>query len=121
MCAGFLIDFISGPVSVGFTSAAAILIATAMLKDLLGLPVGGNKFLGTVEAVVTHLGQTRLWDTLLGITCMAILLFLRVGVVLYSLLFSTNLKKEGSSLFDIHVFMKKYIFYMELLNRFETF
>lgn len=78
LCAGFLIDFISGPVSVGFTSAAAILIATAMLKDLLGLPVGGNKFLGTVEAVVTHLGQTRVWDTLLGITCMVILLSLRV-------------------------------------------
>jgi len=74
---GFLIDFISGPVSVGFTSAAAIIIATTMLKDLLGLQVAGSKFLETLEAVVTHLGQSRLWDAVLGLSCMAILLFLR--------------------------------------------
>lgn len=42
---GFLIDFISGPVSVGFTSAAAIIIATTQVKDILGLSFPGGKFL----------------------------------------------------------------------------
>ncbi|CAB3262558.1 unnamed protein product, partial [Arctia plantaginis] len=41
----FLIDFISGPVSVGFTSAAAIIIATTQVKDILGLSFPGGKFL----------------------------------------------------------------------------
>ena len=45
VCAGFLIDFISGPVSVGFTSAAAIIIATTQVKDILGLSFPGGKFL----------------------------------------------------------------------------
>ncbi|XP_054282437.1 sodium-independent sulfate anion transporter-like [Macrosteles quadrilineatus] len=74
---GFLIDFISGPVSVGFTSAAAIIIATTMLKDLLGLQFTANKFVETLEGVVTHLGHARLGDAVLGVTCMAVLLFLR--------------------------------------------
>nr|CAD7462327.1 unnamed protein product [Timema tahoe] len=74
---GFLIDFISGPVSVGFTSAAAIIIATTQIKDLLGLSFPGSKFLDVWEQLFEHISETRLWDTLLGFACMAILLLLR--------------------------------------------
>ncbi|KAI8436357.1 hypothetical protein MSG28_004391 [Choristoneura fumiferana] len=48
---GFLIDFISGPVSVGFTSAAAIIIATTQVKDILGLSFPGGKFLQKVKDI----------------------------------------------------------------------
>ncbi|XP_046393558.1 sodium-independent sulfate anion transporter-like [Ischnura elegans] len=74
---GFLIDFISGPVSVGFTSAAAIIIATTQMKDILGLDISGSKFLDVWEKLFEHISETKLWDTLLGVTCMAILLLLR--------------------------------------------
>ncbi|KDR24301.1 sodium-independent sulfate anion transporter-like isoform X2 [Zootermopsis nevadensis] len=74
---GFLIDFISGPVSVGFTSAAAIIIATTQIKDVLGLSFPGSKFLDVWEQLFEHISETRLWDTLLGFICMAILLLLR--------------------------------------------
>ncbi|PNF43809.1 hypothetical protein B7P43_G07766, partial [Cryptotermes secundus] len=74
---GFLIDFISGPVSVGFTSAAAIIIATTQIKDVLGLSFPGSKFLDVWERLFEHISETRLWDTILGFTCMAVLLLLR--------------------------------------------
>lgn len=74
---GFLIDFISGPVSVGFTSAAAIIIATTQVKDILGLSFPGGKFLQVWTGIYEHIGETRLWDTVLGVTCIAVLLLLR--------------------------------------------
>ncbi|CAH2105975.1 unnamed protein product [Euphydryas editha] len=74
---GFLIDFISGPVSVGFTSAAAIIIATTQVKDILGLSFPGGKFLQVWTGMYEHIGETRLWDTVLGVSCIAVLLILR--------------------------------------------
>lgn len=76
---GFLIDFISGPVSVGFTSAAAIIIATTQVKDVLGLHITGGKFVQAWQNVFEHIGETRLWDTVLGVICMIILFSLRVS------------------------------------------
>ncbi|XP_026729166.1 sodium-independent sulfate anion transporter-like [Trichoplusia ni] len=74
---GFLIDFISGPVSVGFTSAAAIIIATTQVKDILGLSFPGGKFLQVWTGLYEHIGETRLWDSVLGISCIVVLLLLR--------------------------------------------
>ncbi|KAE8736937.1 hypothetical protein FOCC_FOCC017606 [Frankliniella occidentalis] len=74
---GFLIDFISGPVSVGFTSAAAIIIATTQIKDILGLTFPGSKFLQVWENLFAHIHETKLWDAVLGFVCMAVLLILR--------------------------------------------
>ncbi|KAL4707479.1 hypothetical protein ACJJTC_000231 [Scirpophaga incertulas] len=74
---GFLIDFISGPVSVGFTSAAAIIIATTQIKDILGLSFPGGKFLQVWTGLYEHIGETRLWDAVLGVSCIVVLLLLR--------------------------------------------
>ncbi|XP_073997472.1 sodium-independent sulfate anion transporter-like isoform X2 [Rhodnius prolixus] len=74
---GFLIDFISGPVSVGFTSAAAIIIATTQIKDLLGLTYTASNFLDVWDQLAGHIGETKKWDTILGIVCMLVLLALR--------------------------------------------
>lgn len=81
---GFLIDFISGPVSIGFTSAAAIIIATTQVKDILGLNYPGGTFLQVWEQIFEHIGETRIWDCVLGISCMAILLILRVHLHNYN-------------------------------------
>ncbi|KAG5305620.1 S2611 protein, partial [Acromyrmex insinuator] len=74
---GFLLDFISGPVSVGFTSAASIIIATSQVKDILGLKVSGTKFVQVWQSIFEHIGETRRWDTTLGIVCIIVLLLLR--------------------------------------------
>ncbi|XP_043263626.1 sodium-independent sulfate anion transporter-like [Colletes gigas] len=74
---GFLLDFISGPVSVGFTSAAAIIIATSQVKDILGINISGSKFVEVWQKIFEKIGETKLWDTALGITCIIVLLLLR--------------------------------------------
>lgn len=86
VCAlGFLLDFISGPVSVGFTSAAAIIIATSQVKDILGLKVTGTKFVQVWQSIFEHIGETKRWDTALGIVCIIVLLLLRVSTTLIKL------------------------------------
>lgn len=74
---GFLIDFISGPVSVGFTSAAAIIIATSQIKDLLGLNYSASRFVDVWDQLSHHIKDTSKGDAILGISCMVILLLLR--------------------------------------------
>lgn len=78
-------DFISGPVSVGFTSAASIIIATSQVKDILGLKVSGSKFLQVWQNIFEHIGETKLWDTTLGIISLVVLLILRVSTILTSI------------------------------------
>ncbi|XP_049853757.1 sodium-independent sulfate anion transporter-like [Schistocerca gregaria] len=74
---GVLIDFISIPVTVGFTSATSVIIACSQLKGLLGLKFKASGFIPTVKAVAMHIHETRLWDTVLGFTCIVILLGMR--------------------------------------------
>jgi len=76
---GFLIDFISGPVSAGFTSAAAIVIATSQLKDLLGINIKSSSFIGFWDQLAAHINEISIGDGTLGITCMVVLLLLRVS------------------------------------------
>jgi Sulfate permease and related transporters (MFS superfamily) len=75
---GFIIDFISGPVSVGFTSAAAIIIATSQIKDLLGLQYSASKFVDVWDSLAHHIRETSQGDAILGCSCMVILFLLRV-------------------------------------------
>ena len=65
----------------GFTSAAAVIIATTQIKDILGLTFPGSKFLQVWENLFAHIHETRLWDAVLGFVCMAVLLILRVSSV----------------------------------------
>lgn len=81
-CPGVLIDFISVPVTVGFTSATSVIIAVSQFKGLLGLQFESSGFLDTLRQVCLHIHEARFADSLLGITCIVLLLLLRVGVLL---------------------------------------
>ncbi|XP_021925205.1 sodium-independent sulfate anion transporter-like isoform X2 [Zootermopsis nevadensis] len=75
---GFLIDFISTPVTSGFTSAYSIIIIVSQLKSLFGLRKFKTKgFIDNISKLVTHLHETKIWDTVLGISCIIFLLILR--------------------------------------------
>lgn len=77
---GFLIQFISYPVTIGFTSAAAITIASGQIKSFFGLTVkSSNDFIDSWRVLFTNIGDMRLWDTLLGAATLAFLLILRVS------------------------------------------
>lgn len=62
----------------GFTSAAAIIIATSQIKDILGISIEGGKFVSVWQSIFKRIDQTRLWDTVLGVLCIIVLLLLRV-------------------------------------------
>ena len=77
----FLIDFISVPVLAGFTSAAAVKIATSQLKGMFGLSLPRNNFFHTLYSNFANLKHARVADSVLGFTCLVLFIALRhVGV-----------------------------------------
>lgn len=74
---GFLIDFVSGPVSAGFTSACSLIIFTSQLKDLLGVNTSGNTFVNMWISIVNDIHNISWNDAALGVGCIIILLALR--------------------------------------------
>uniref|UniRef100_A0AAG5DYU6 STAS domain-containing protein n=1 Tax=Anopheles atroparvus TaxID=41427 RepID=A0AAG5DYU6_ANOAO len=80
---GFLVCFISAPVTSAFTSATALIIIGVQLRNLLGIPrpgsgtAGGGGFFGTVLNVLSRLNEATLGDTALGVSCIALLVALQ--------------------------------------------
>ncbi len=75
---GAIVNFLSHPVIVGFTNAAAIIIALSQLGKLLGVSTGSsNHFLVDIWSVLRAAGDTH-WPTLaMGLFAFAIMLGLR--------------------------------------------
>lgn len=78
---GFLVQFISVPVTVGFTTAAAMTIGSSQVKSLLGIKGSANGFIESWMSVITHIQDTKLWDTLLGASTIIVLLLLKVMII----------------------------------------
>jgi SulP family sulfate permease len=75
---GAIVSFLSHPVIVGFTNAAAIIIALSQLNKLLGVSIGRSEhFLNDVLGVLQQIDDTH-WPTLaMGIGAIALILVLR--------------------------------------------
>ncbi|XP_068084197.1 sodium-independent sulfate anion transporter [Anabrus simplex] len=74
---GFLVEFVSVPVVAGFTSAAALIIASSQIKGLLGLKFDAEGFLETWMLIVENIHKYNLGDVILGACCIILLLSLR--------------------------------------------
>ncbi|KAK2581384.1 hypothetical protein KPH14_005068 [Odynerus spinipes] len=74
---GFLLDFISLPVITGFTSAAAINIASSQFKALLGIPGRTESFLDSIIEIFSNLNAVRYQDTLLGVCTIIVLVLFK--------------------------------------------
>uniref|UniRef100_A0A182HTD9 STAS domain-containing protein n=2 Tax=Anopheles arabiensis TaxID=7173 RepID=A0A182HTD9_ANOAR len=75
---GFLVDFVSGPVSSGFTSAVSLIIVTSQVKDVLGISAKGTTFIEIWRNIFNDIHNVQVWDTFLGLTCIAVLLIMRI-------------------------------------------
>lgn len=75
---GAIVSFLSHPVIVGFTNAAAIIIALSQFNKLLGVhSARSDRFLADVWDVLLRLGDTH-WPTLgMGLLALAIMLLVR--------------------------------------------
>ena len=72
---GAVVSFLSHPVIVGFTSAAAIIIALSQVNRLLGVPMArSDSFLKDVWDVAQHAADTHLPTLAFGLGALAIML-----------------------------------------------
>lgn len=75
---GFLVDFISLPVTSGFTSATSVIIIVSQLKGLLGLKFQSANLLDQMIKICLNVKKVRLADTMLGVSSLVALMSLRV-------------------------------------------
>jgi len=75
---GVIVNFLSHPVIVGFTNAAALIIALSQLSKIFGVSMPRSEhFLVDVWGVVMQIGSTHILTLLFGITAFAIMWFLK--------------------------------------------
>ncbi|XP_011497709.1 PREDICTED: sodium-independent sulfate anion transporter-like [Ceratosolen solmsi marchali] len=74
---GFLVDFISLPVTAGFTSATSVIIIVSQIKGLLGLKFQSANLIDQMVKICQNLMNVKLGDTLLGVSTILILLCLK--------------------------------------------
>lgn len=74
---GCLVEFVSGPVSAGFTSAVSLIVLTSQMKYILGVNAEGKSFLQSWISMMRDIENIRIWDACLGFGCLALLLAIR--------------------------------------------
>ncbi len=71
---GVIVNFLSHPVIVGFTNAAAIIIALSQVSKLFGVPMGRSEhFINDIIGVVKQIGDTHLLTLAMGALAIAIM------------------------------------------------
>ena len=71
---GVIVNFLSHPVIVGFTNAAAIIIALSQVSKLLGVPMGRSEhFIADIWGVVQKIGQTHGPTLAMGVVAIALI------------------------------------------------
>ncbi|ALC47952.1 Esp [Drosophila busckii] len=75
---GFIIEFVSCPVASGFTSAVSLIILTSQIQSVLGIIANGNTFVESWTQIIKNIQHTQLCDAVLGVTCIALLLIMRM-------------------------------------------
>jgi len=68
------------PVTGGFVSAAAILMASSQLKGLFGISYNAKNCLEMWIKFVENIENFRIADTAMGMTCIFVLIGLKVSI-----------------------------------------
>jgi high affinity sulfate transporter 1 len=74
---GFIANFLSRPILVGYLHGIALMILIGQLPKLFGFAGGGEGFFAQVGSFVSHLGATHGTTLLLGVSLLVLLLVLR--------------------------------------------
>ena len=71
---GVIVNFLSHPVIVGFTNAAAIIIALSQVSKLFGVPMGRSEhFMNDIVGVLRQIGDTHMLTLAMGALAIAIM------------------------------------------------
>ncbi|CAM3531773.1 SulP family inorganic anion transporter [Occultella aeris] len=72
---GFLADFLSKPILVGFVGGLALDIMVSQIAKMLGVSIdSGGEFVDKVAGLVTDIGTTNPWSLLISVAAVAVLL-----------------------------------------------
>ena len=77
---GVVVNFLSHPVIVGFTNAAALVIALSQLSKIFGVKMpgsSGDHFLHRIWGVFQQIGSTHIPTLIMGVTALAVMWLLR--------------------------------------------
>jgi SulP family sulfate permease len=75
---GVVVNFLSHPVIVGFTNAAAIIIGLSQINKLIGVPIGRSEhFVEDIWGVLRQVGDTHLPTLAMGLVAIAIIWAMR--------------------------------------------
>ncbi|CAL8091634.1 unnamed protein product [Orchesella dallaii] len=75
---GAIVSLISDPVTIGFVGGAALTIGSSQIKNFLGLSgAKGKGFLDNCRKCIQNISTAKLGDSLLGISCVVILLLFK--------------------------------------------
>ena len=75
---GVVVNFLSHPVIVGFTNAAAMIIGLSQVNKLIGVPMGRSKhFVQDIWGVAQQVGDTHLPSLAMGVAAIAIMWSIR--------------------------------------------
>jgi len=75
---GVIVNFLSHPVIVGFTNAAAIIIGLSQLSKLFGVPMGRSEhFINDIVGVIKLIGDTHMPTLAMGVLAIAIMWSIR--------------------------------------------
>jgi high affinity sulfate transporter 1 len=99
---GFVADFISEPVLVGFKAGIGVVIVCDQIPKLLGFHVSGKNFLQKLAATITHVPETALPTLALALVTIGILIALERFVPrLPAPLVAVAVGIAGAGLFDL--------------------
>ncbi len=75
---GPIVNFISHPVIIGFTNAAAIIIALSQLSKILGVPMSRSEhFIPDIWGVFQQIGDTHMPTLMMGVSAFALMFILK--------------------------------------------
>ena len=74
---GFLADFVSKPILLGYITGVAIIMIVGQLGKLFGITIESEHFFQQIGELLTHLGQTRVLTLMVGLVLLVFLLVLR--------------------------------------------
>ena len=74
---GFVSNFISDPVLVGFKAGIGLVILVNQLPKLFGLQIDKSGFFRTVVSIVQHLPQAHIKTSIIGLATLAVIIMLK--------------------------------------------
>jgi sulfate permease, SulP family len=74
---GFITDFLSKPILVGYILGATLIVIGSQLGKMFGISLESDKFFQQVAELISRLDESHLLTVAIGVACMAALLIMR--------------------------------------------